>query len=387
MGRLHAPLPSVASLSSPGIFVRCYGHGPGAHRNHRRRQHRDAQRARLSRSTSSATSWRCAIRAPRCSSGASGNGTSSAGTPTSTRCSADDDIDAVEILSPDAVARRAHDRRARTRASTCRARSRSPTRSPTPARWSRPPNAAGTMLRVTENCCHYPPLRKARDLIRSGAIGDADRGAHQDGCRSHRVASSRPTSIPPGTRGASTPRVRAVTCSTTSCTSTRWRCGSSTSTSSRAGDRAAGAVVLRSADRRAVRIRTRPDLLGMMEVSYAPDMFIRSDHYGADEFFEIQGTRGFVWVTRLCGNLHVDLAPVVLYEEDRPPHRRSPSSTRRTTARSGARPPRSSTACSPATPPDLDPEHGDRGAPALLRGVSRRRTNGARSTPRRSTPW
>jgi predicted dehydrogenase len=60
----------------------------------------------------------------------------------------------------------------------------------------------------------------------------------------------------------------------------------------------------------------RQDLLGMMEVSYAPDMFIRSDYYGADEFFEVQGTRGFVWVTRLCGNLHVDLPPLVLYEED-----------------------------------------------------------------------
>jgi len=54
----------------------------------------------------------------------------------------------------------------------------------------------------------------------------------------------------------------------------------------------------------------------MMEVSYAPDMFIRSDFYGADEFFEIQGTRGFIWVTRLCGNLHISLAPLVLYEED-----------------------------------------------------------------------
>src|SRR5207244_12149748 len=59
----------------------------------------------------------------------------------------------------------------------------------------------------------------------------------------------------------------------------------------------------------------RDDLLGMMEVSYAPDMFIRSDYYGADEFFEVQGTRGFIWVTRLCGNLHVDLPPLVLYEE------------------------------------------------------------------------
>jgi len=57
----------------------------------------------------------------------------------------------------------------------------------------------------------------------------------------------------------------------------------------------------------------RQDLLGMMEVSYAPDMYIRSQQYGADEFFEIQGTRGFVWVTRLCGNLH-DLPPVVSIE-------------------------------------------------------------------------
>jgi predicted dehydrogenase len=60
----------------------------------------------------------------------------------------------------------------------------------------------------------------------------------------------------------------------------------------------------------------RDDLLGMMEVSYAPDMFIQSEYYGADEFFEIQGTRGFVWVTRLSGNLHTGLAPLVVYEED-----------------------------------------------------------------------
>jgi hypothetical protein len=76
----------------------------------------------------------------------------------------------------------------------------------------------------------------------------------------------------------------------------------------------------------------RDDLLGMMEVSYAPDMFIRSDYYGADEFFEIQGTRGFIWVTRLCGNLHIGLAPVVLYEEDG--RQTSFADRRRTTARS-----------------------------------------------------
>jgi len=32
-------------------------------------------------------------------------------------------------------------------------------------------NDSGRVFRVTENCCHYPPLRKARDLIRAAAIG------------------------------------------------------------------------------------------------------------------------------------------------------------------------------------------------------------------------
>jgi hypothetical protein len=51
----------------------------------------------------------------------------------------------------------------------------------------------------------------------------------------------------------------------------------------------------------------------MMEVSHAPGIFIPSDWYGADEFFEIQGTSGFVWVTRLSGRLH-DLPPLVVRE-------------------------------------------------------------------------
>ena len=55
-----------------------------------------------------------------------------------------------------------------------------------------------------------------------------------------------------------------------------------------------------------------PGLLGMMDVTYAPQMYLRSRYYGADEFFEVQGDEGFLWVTRATGEL-LDLAPVVLY--------------------------------------------------------------------------
>jgi predicted dehydrogenase len=173
---------------------------------------------------------------------------------------------------------------------------------------------AGVILRVTEHACYYPPLRKARDLIRSGIIGD-------------------PTVV----------RIKTVVGRTESEFQANldpagysWRFNDQSPGGHLFDDvmhkyamalwlvdepiRRVQAVVRQGplffeAPTVALWEYARHDLLGMMEVSYAPDMFIRSDYYGADEFFEIQGTRGFVWVTRLCGNLHVDLAPLVLYEE------------------------------------------------------------------------
>ena len=46
-----------------------------------------------------------------------------------------------------------------------------------------------------------------------------------------------------------------------------------------------------------------------------PRMHIRSSFYGADEFFEIQGTDGWIWVTRYTGEM-LDLPPVMLYSPD-----------------------------------------------------------------------
>jgi predicted dehydrogenase len=175
--------------------------------------------------------------------------------------------------------------------------------------------AAGRTLRVTENCCHYPPLVKARELIRAGAIGT-------------------PTVV----------RIKTVVGRTES----RFQAGLDPAGYVwRFDEQSPGghlfddvmhkyAMALWLVDCPVCSVQAvvrqgplffeaptvalfeyaRADLLGMMEVSYAPDMFIRSDHYGADEFFEVQGTQGFVWVTRLCGNLHVDLPPLVWYDEE-----------------------------------------------------------------------
>ena len=56
-----------------------------------------------------------------------------------------------------------------------------------------------------------------------------------------------------------------------------------------------------------------PGLLGTMDVAYSPGMWMRSGYYGADEFFEIHGDEGFLWVTRCTGQL-LDLPAVVHYD-------------------------------------------------------------------------
>jgi predicted dehydrogenase len=227
---------------------------------------------------------------------------------------ADDEIDAVEILSPTPL-------HAEHTIAALRAGKHVSCQKPIAndvgdaRRMIQAAHESGQVFRVTENCCHYPPLRKARDLIREGAIGT-------------------PTVV----------RIKTVVGRTESRFQASldpagytWRFNSESPGGHLFDDvmhKYAMALWLVDSDIRSVQsiVRQGPlffeapavalfeydrdDLLGMMEVSYAPDMFIRSDYYGADEFFEIQGTRGFIWVTRLCGNLHLSLAPVLLYEED-----------------------------------------------------------------------
>jgi predicted dehydrogenase len=55
-----------------------------------------------------------------------------------------------------------------------------------------------------------------------------------------------------------------------------------------------------------------PEVLGMMEVQYSPKFYMRSSYYGADEFFEITGDEGQIWVTRATGEM-LDLPPVMLF--------------------------------------------------------------------------
>ena len=169
----------------------------------------------------------------------------------------------------------------------------------------------GRTLRISECFVHYPPLELAKKLVADGAIGKPTSLRIRTLVGPDRLGLPGRACGPRATAGASTSAARADTSSTTWCTSTRWRCGCSTSTSPRCRPWCGAAT---SSSSRALCIfeYEDPEVLGMMEVQYSPNFYMRSQYYGADEFFEITGDEGQIWVTRATGEM-LDLAPVMLF--------------------------------------------------------------------------
>ena len=177
---------------------------------------------------------------------------------------------------------------------------------------------AGVVYRISECAYHYPPLLKAKELIAEGAIGtptmlriktvvgttdsEFQQGLHADGYTWRFNEKS------PGGHLFDDVVHKYATA--------LWMFDTDI--------RSVQAVVRKGpvffeAPTAALWEYERDDLLGLMEVSYAPNMHIRSRYYGADEFFEVQGTGGFLWVTRFTGEM-LDLPPLLLYSSDGTTH-------------------------------------------------------------------
>ena len=168
----------------------------------------------------------------------------------------------------------------------------------------------GRVLRISECFVHYPPLELAKKLVADGAIG-------------------KPTSL----------RIRTLVGQTDSAFQAAlrpegygWRFDKRSPGGHLFDDmvhKYAMALWLLDLDITSVQavVRRRdfyfepcavifeyedPEVLGMMEVQYSPRFYMRSQYYGADEFFEITGDEGQLWVTRATGEM-LDLAPVMLF--------------------------------------------------------------------------
>jgi predicted dehydrogenase len=170
---------------------------------------------------------------------------------------------------------------------------------------------ARTTFRVTENFLYYPPIVKAKELLDAGAIGEPSlvrihttRAANIVGLSIDMdpdalVWRRDPTRNPGGALYDDGVHKYA--------TAEYWI--------GEIGD--ISAIVGRTADflhetpsAAMWQFRGR-DCLGIIDYTFAPEMTIRSRYYKADEFFEIHGSRGILWVTRCTGEM-LDLPPVVV---------------------------------------------------------------------------
>jgi len=170
---------------------------------------------------------------------------------------------------------------------------------------------ARTTFRVTENFLYYPPIVKAKELLEAGAIGE------------------------PSLVRIHTTRARDIVGATLTLDPEAlvWRRDPARNPGGALYDDGVhkyatamywigeigeiSAIVGKSADFLQetpsvahFRFKDR-DCLGIIDYTYAPEMPIRSRYYRADEFFEIHGSRGILWLTRCTGEM-LDLPPVML---------------------------------------------------------------------------
>ena len=173
---------------------------------------------------------------------------------------------------------------------------------------------ADTFFRVTENFLYYPPLVKAKELIDSGVIGDPNMVRMRVVVTSVEAESDRLPLAPDALTWRRDPVLNPGGLlydeGAHKYATAMWWVGEPATVSAtvtRTDDYmvdAPSVVVWRFKD---------ANCLGVFEYSSAPDMRIRAPYYALDDFFEVQGASGTIWVTR-CSAEMLDLPPVMLHK-------------------------------------------------------------------------
>jgi predicted dehydrogenase len=170
---------------------------------------------------------------------------------------------------------------------------------------------ARTVFRVTENFLYYPPILKAKELLDAGVIGEPSlvrihttRAQHITGLAIEldpeaTVWRRDPARNPGGVLYDDGVHKYA--------TAAYWigDIGEISAIVGRTGD-----FIMETPSVATWRFTSR-DCLGIVDYTYAPEMVLRSRYARLDEFFEIHGTRGTIWVTRCSGEM-LDLPPVMV---------------------------------------------------------------------------
>ena len=170
---------------------------------------------------------------------------------------------------------------------------------------------ARTTFRVTENFLYYPPILKAKELLDAGTIGEPSlvrihttRPGQIVGLSVERDPEALVWRRDPGRNPGGVLYDDGVH---KYATAAYWigEIGDVSAIVSRGADfimETPSVVTWRFKDR---------DCLGIVDYTSAPQMTMRGRYVLVDEFFEIHGSRGIIWVTRCSGEM-LDLPPVMV---------------------------------------------------------------------------
>ena len=174
------------------------------------------------------------------------------------------------------------------------------------------------LFRVTENFIYYPPIVKAKDLIDRGFIGDPSmvRVRTIYGSREYTNITYETDTFAWRSDPTTNPRGHIYDDGWHKYATATWWIGdvekitaivTSTTGEKAAYDDTPSAAIMKVKDR---------DCLLTFEYCSALEMPFRTRHYPLDEFFEIIGPKGTIWVTKCSGEL-LDMATVVLNQGDK----------------------------------------------------------------------
>jgi predicted dehydrogenase len=174
-------------------------------------------------------------------------------------------------------------------------------------------DAAKKKFRVTENFLYYPPIVKAKELLDSGAIGEPSMLRIRT-VRGKYASDDHFQTEPGAMTWRNDPALHAggnmYDDGWHKYATAMWWLGefeklNSIVTKTEQHVNETPSVV-------SWKFRNR-SCLGVMDYASAAEMPIRTKYYSSDEFFEIQGSKGAIYVTRCTGEM-LDMPPVILFK-------------------------------------------------------------------------
>ena len=173
---------------------------------------------------------------------------------------------------------------------------------------------ANTRFRITENFVYYPPLVKAKELLDSGAIGEPSmvrirsiRGKNAEIMPSYHIL---PDASVWRDDKDTNPYGLMYDDGWHKYATAMWWIGDVEKVSAMVTP---DPVSIYETPSIATWKYKDKDCMGVLDYASASEMPMRTRYYPIDEFFEIQGQKGSIWVTRCSGEM-LDMPPVILWK-------------------------------------------------------------------------